>query len=172
AVLDNVLNSRTRKLMSTLLKARASCDAIWEKEVEKDKAYADLERRLYVHPSKFAKNIGDTDDALSEKDEITSIGCSVTEKSQNRKASKVASDVFDPLDVDSDLDIHATFRFCDFSVTEQPIEVISSFSERASSVSPMFLANSDRWTAVKGSTLITGASLLTDFCKKRAPFIV
>nr|GEX54970.1 hypothetical protein [Tanacetum cinerariifolium] len=42
-VLDNMLNSRTRKLTSTFLKAKASCDAIREREVEKDKAYATLE---------------------------------------------------------------------------------------------------------------------------------
>ncbi|GJW51398.1 hypothetical protein Tco_0092749 [Tanacetum coccineum] len=44
AVLDNMLNSRTHKLISTLLKARASCDAIREREVKKDKACAKLER--------------------------------------------------------------------------------------------------------------------------------
>ncbi|GJU20160.1 hypothetical protein Tco_1153502 [Tanacetum coccineum] len=44
-VLDNMLNSRTRKLISTLSKARASCDAIREREVERDKAYAKLERK-------------------------------------------------------------------------------------------------------------------------------
>ncbi|GJY04947.1 hypothetical protein Tco_0370887 [Tanacetum coccineum] len=45
AVLDNMLNNRTRKLISTLSKAKASCDAIREREVEKDKAYAELERK-------------------------------------------------------------------------------------------------------------------------------
>ncbi|GJT07066.1 RNA-directed DNA polymerase, eukaryota, reverse transcriptase zinc-binding domain protein [Tanacetum coccineum] len=35
AVLDNMLNNKTRKLMSTLSKARASCDAIREREVER-----------------------------------------------------------------------------------------------------------------------------------------
>nr|GEZ43427.1 hypothetical protein [Tanacetum cinerariifolium] len=45
AILDNTLNKRTRKLMSALLKARASCDAIREKEAAKDKAYAKLERK-------------------------------------------------------------------------------------------------------------------------------
>ncbi|GJU05002.1 hypothetical protein Tco_1121432 [Tanacetum coccineum] len=44
AVLDNTLNRRTRKLMSALSKARASCDAIREREAEKDMAYAELER--------------------------------------------------------------------------------------------------------------------------------
>ncbi|GJX70470.1 hypothetical protein Tco_0307641 [Tanacetum coccineum] len=41
--LDNVMNRRTLKLMSTLTKARAACDAIWERKREKDKAYAKLE---------------------------------------------------------------------------------------------------------------------------------
>ncbi|GJU61625.1 hypothetical protein Tco_1243460 [Tanacetum coccineum] len=44
-VLDNVLNSKTRKLMSTLMKAKASCDVIRERERENDKAYAELEMR-------------------------------------------------------------------------------------------------------------------------------
>ncbi|GKC07168.1 hypothetical protein Tco_0998778 [Tanacetum coccineum] len=44
-VLDNMLNSRTRQLMSTLEKARASCDAIQEREIEKNKAYTELERK-------------------------------------------------------------------------------------------------------------------------------
>ncbi|GJU32917.1 retrovirus-related pol polyprotein from transposon TNT 1-94 [Tanacetum coccineum] len=45
AVLDNIVNSQTRQLMFALEKARASCDAIWEREIEKDKAYAELERK-------------------------------------------------------------------------------------------------------------------------------
>ncbi|GJW32382.1 hypothetical protein Tco_0052414 [Tanacetum coccineum] len=45
AILDNMLNSRTRQLMSALTKATASCDVIWEREIEKDKAYAELERK-------------------------------------------------------------------------------------------------------------------------------
>nr|GEY46125.1 hypothetical protein [Tanacetum cinerariifolium] len=45
AVLDNMLNSRTRQLMSALEKARALYDVIREREVEKDKAYAELERK-------------------------------------------------------------------------------------------------------------------------------
>ncbi|GJV24047.1 hypothetical protein Tco_1376742 [Tanacetum coccineum] len=44
-VLDNILNSRTRQLMSALAKARASCDVIREREIEKDKSYAELERK-------------------------------------------------------------------------------------------------------------------------------
>ncbi|GJY59317.1 retrovirus-related pol polyprotein from transposon TNT 1-94 [Tanacetum coccineum] len=42
-VLDNVMNRRTRELMSTLTKAKASCDAIRERERDKDKEYAELE---------------------------------------------------------------------------------------------------------------------------------
>ncbi|GJT75924.1 hypothetical protein Tco_1042649 [Tanacetum coccineum] len=45
-VLDNMLNSRTRQLMYALEKARASYDAIREREIEKDKAYIELERNL------------------------------------------------------------------------------------------------------------------------------
>ncbi|GKD21137.1 hypothetical protein Tco_1222840, partial [Tanacetum coccineum] len=40
AVLDIMLNSKTRELDSALHKARASCDAILEREIQKDKAYA------------------------------------------------------------------------------------------------------------------------------------
>ncbi|GJR82464.1 hypothetical protein Tco_0153249 [Tanacetum coccineum] len=36
-VLDNVVNRRTRELISTLLEARVACNAIWEREKEKDK---------------------------------------------------------------------------------------------------------------------------------------
>ncbi|GKC81981.1 hypothetical protein Tco_1137698 [Tanacetum coccineum] len=35
------MNGRTRELMSTLLEVRAACDAIWERETGKDKAYAE-----------------------------------------------------------------------------------------------------------------------------------
>ncbi|GJV05819.1 hypothetical protein Tco_1343475, partial [Tanacetum coccineum] len=45
AVLDNMLNSQTRQLMSALTKARASCNVIQEREIEKDKAYVELERK-------------------------------------------------------------------------------------------------------------------------------
>ncbi|GJX50643.1 hypothetical protein Tco_0277488 [Tanacetum coccineum] len=45
AVLDNVLNSRTRELISILHKARASYDAIRKREVKKDKAYVELEKK-------------------------------------------------------------------------------------------------------------------------------
>nr|GFB68545.1 hypothetical protein [Tanacetum cinerariifolium] len=44
-VLDNVLNSRTRELIFALYKATASCDAIRAKVLEKEKAYAELERK-------------------------------------------------------------------------------------------------------------------------------
>nr|GEV81313.1 hypothetical protein [Tanacetum cinerariifolium] len=44
-VLDNMLNSRTHKLMSMLSKDRDSYDVNREREVEKDKAYAELERK-------------------------------------------------------------------------------------------------------------------------------
>ncbi|GJX73664.1 hypothetical protein Tco_0312259 [Tanacetum coccineum] len=45
AILENMLNSKTRKLKSTMSKARASCDAIRERVVAKDKAYIKLERK-------------------------------------------------------------------------------------------------------------------------------
>ncbi|GJY34893.1 hypothetical protein Tco_0419362 [Tanacetum coccineum] len=41
AVLDNVLNSITRELISTLHKAKTSYDAIRERELDKDRAYAE-----------------------------------------------------------------------------------------------------------------------------------
>ncbi|GJX94382.1 hypothetical protein Tco_0348968 [Tanacetum coccineum] len=44
-ILDSMLNNRTRKLISTLMKARASCDAIRKRESEKDKAYVELKRK-------------------------------------------------------------------------------------------------------------------------------
>ncbi|GKF17198.1 hypothetical protein Tco_0062116, partial [Tanacetum coccineum] len=43
-VLDNVLNSRTQELISALHKAKTSYDAIRARELDKDRAYAELER--------------------------------------------------------------------------------------------------------------------------------
>ncbi|GJS30556.1 hypothetical protein Tco_0491176 [Tanacetum coccineum] len=45
AVLDNMLNSRNQELISALHKARASRDAIREREIKKEKAYAKLEKK-------------------------------------------------------------------------------------------------------------------------------
>ncbi|GJY11342.1 hypothetical protein Tco_0379527 [Tanacetum coccineum] len=59
AILDNMLNSRTRQLMTALEKARALCDIIREREFEKDKAYAKLERKC--------------NEALQDRDDL---GCS------------------------------------------------------------------------------------------------
>ncbi|GJX16869.1 hypothetical protein Tco_0217701 [Tanacetum coccineum] len=44
-VLDNVLNSRTRELISELHKARDSYDVIREREIKKDKAYVELVKK-------------------------------------------------------------------------------------------------------------------------------
>nr|GFC39948.1 hypothetical protein [Tanacetum cinerariifolium] len=45
AVHDNVLNGRIQELISALHKARASCDTMREREIKKDKAYAELEKK-------------------------------------------------------------------------------------------------------------------------------
>ncbi|GJX31953.1 hypothetical protein Tco_0241808 [Tanacetum coccineum] len=45
SVLDNVLNSRTWELISALHKAKTSYDAIQARELNKDRAYAELERK-------------------------------------------------------------------------------------------------------------------------------
>nr|GEW94127.1 hypothetical protein [Tanacetum cinerariifolium] len=45
AVLDNILNGRTRELVFALHKARASCDIMREREIKKNKAYAELEKK-------------------------------------------------------------------------------------------------------------------------------
>ncbi|GJW80673.1 hypothetical protein Tco_0144648 [Tanacetum coccineum] len=45
SVLDNVLNNRTRELISALHKAKTSYDAIRARELDKDRAYAELERK-------------------------------------------------------------------------------------------------------------------------------
>nr|GEU70475.1 hypothetical protein [Tanacetum cinerariifolium] len=44
-VLGNVLNSKTRELIYALYKATASCDAIQARELKKDRAYAELEKK-------------------------------------------------------------------------------------------------------------------------------
>ncbi|GKC32273.1 hypothetical protein Tco_1039567 [Tanacetum coccineum] len=64
----------------------------------------------------FAKNIADSDDAPSEKDEVVLIECLVAKKVKNRKVSvsskavdkrkHAAYEPSDPLDIDSDPDIH------------------------------------------------------------------
>ncbi|GJT88691.1 hypothetical protein Tco_1070408 [Tanacetum coccineum] len=45
AVLDNMLNSKTRELIYALQKAKASYDAIRARELDKDRSYAELERK-------------------------------------------------------------------------------------------------------------------------------
>ncbi|GKC36614.1 hypothetical protein Tco_1048998, partial [Tanacetum coccineum] len=55
-ILNNMLNIKTHKLMSILSKARASCDAIREREVKKDKAYAKLERKFNEALQDLEKN--------------------------------------------------------------------------------------------------------------------
>nr|GEW32216.1 ribonuclease H-like domain-containing protein [Tanacetum cinerariifolium] len=57
AVLGNVLNGRIQELIFVLHKARVSCDTIREREIKKDKAYAELEKKcneplqdLYKNP--------------------------------------------------------------------------------------------------------------------------
>ncbi|GJW23459.1 hypothetical protein Tco_0034081 [Tanacetum coccineum] len=61
-VLDNVLNSRTRELIYALHKATALYDAIRARELEKDKAYAELERKcnealLYLNKNPLVADI-------------------------------------------------------------------------------------------------------------------
>ncbi|GJS36633.1 hypothetical protein Tco_0535015 [Tanacetum coccineum] len=56
AVLDNVLNGRTRELISALHKARASCYTIREREIKKDKAYAELEKKCNEALQNLDKN--------------------------------------------------------------------------------------------------------------------
>ncbi|GJS94025.1 hypothetical protein Tco_0800993 [Tanacetum coccineum] len=45
AVLDNILNGRTRELIFALHKARASYDTMRERDIKKDKVYAELEKK-------------------------------------------------------------------------------------------------------------------------------
>ncbi|GKA17881.1 hypothetical protein Tco_0697718 [Tanacetum coccineum] len=54
AVLDNMLNNRTRKLMSTLSKDRDSCDVIWERERQVDRLH-DEYSRLVLKEKKWVK---------------------------------------------------------------------------------------------------------------------
>ncbi|GJU26263.1 hypothetical protein Tco_1164884 [Tanacetum coccineum] len=56
AVLDNVLNGKTRELIFALHKARASCDTIREREIKKDKAYAELEKKCNEALQNLDKN--------------------------------------------------------------------------------------------------------------------
>ncbi|GJX62112.1 hypothetical protein Tco_0295012 [Tanacetum coccineum] len=75
-VLDNVMNRRTYELMSTLKKANAACDAIREREREKDKAYVELQRQVDKLHNEYSRlllkekkwiNYNQTFDTLSSK---------------------------------------------------------------------------------------------------------
>ncbi|GJZ25710.1 hypothetical protein Tco_0569963 [Tanacetum coccineum] len=56
AVLDNMLNSRTRELIYPLHKAKTSYDAIRARELDKDRAYAELEKKCIESKSKRLKS--------------------------------------------------------------------------------------------------------------------
>ncbi|GJX52141.1 hypothetical protein Tco_0280510, partial [Tanacetum coccineum] len=56
-ILGNVLNSRTRELISTLHKAKTSYDAIRARELNKDRAYAERERKLDGLHSEYSRII-------------------------------------------------------------------------------------------------------------------
>ncbi|GJU54734.1 reverse transcriptase domain-containing protein [Tanacetum coccineum] len=74
------------------------------KSVSNEAPVIDAEPLTAVHPSEFAKNIGDSNNAPSENDEITLIGHSVASKAQTRKVA--FGDASDPMDVNSDPNIH------------------------------------------------------------------
>ncbi|GJY20398.1 hypothetical protein Tco_0392964 [Tanacetum coccineum] len=82
------------------------------KFVNNEALVIDVEPLTAVHPSEFAENISDSDNAPSKKDEITFVGRFVDGKAQTQKvgvsskASKASGDASNPLDVDSDPDIH------------------------------------------------------------------
>ncbi|GJY53437.1 hypothetical protein Tco_0445101 [Tanacetum coccineum] len=57
------------------------------KSVNNEAPVIDVEPLTVVHPSEFAENIGDSDDDLSEKDEVTLIDRNIVEKAQNQKVS-------------------------------------------------------------------------------------
>nr|GEW28575.1 hypothetical protein [Tanacetum cinerariifolium] len=57
AVLDNLLNSRTRELISAHHKAKTSYDAIQARELDKDRAYAELERKCNEALQDLDKNL-------------------------------------------------------------------------------------------------------------------
>ncbi|GJS98561.1 hypothetical protein Tco_0819731 [Tanacetum coccineum] len=56
AVLDNMLNSTTQELISALHKAKASCNAIRDREIKRDKAYAELEKKCNESLQDLDKN--------------------------------------------------------------------------------------------------------------------
>nr|GEX39966.1 hypothetical protein [Tanacetum cinerariifolium] len=68
AILENMLNSQTCQLMSALAKERASCDVIWEREIKKDKAYVELERKLAALKEPFTLEKMHGYRSLSEKE--------------------------------------------------------------------------------------------------------
>nr|GEX13122.1 hypothetical protein [Tanacetum cinerariifolium] len=83
------------KPFTYIKEAKAACDAIREREKEKDKAYDELEAKDgFQKREEFAKNMADLDSIPSKKDEVVLVDRLVAEKVTNRKASassKVAS---------------------------------------------------------------------------------
>ncbi|GJX80636.1 hypothetical protein Tco_0328785 [Tanacetum coccineum] len=55
------------------------------KSINNEALVIDVEPLTSVHPLEFDENIGDSDDAPSEKDEITFIDRSIVDKAQNQK---------------------------------------------------------------------------------------
>ncbi|GKA07578.1 hypothetical protein Tco_0686802 [Tanacetum coccineum] len=73
AVLDNVLNSRTQELISTLYKAKTSYDTIRAQEHDKDRAYAELERKCNKALQDLEKNpLAKIEDIKSERERLKS----------------------------------------------------------------------------------------------------
>ncbi|GKC36035.1 hypothetical protein Tco_1048419 [Tanacetum coccineum] len=73
AVLDNVLNSRTQELISALYKAKTSYDTIRAQEHDKDRAYAELERKCNKALQDLEKNpLAKIEDIKSERERLKS----------------------------------------------------------------------------------------------------
>ncbi|GJU96378.1 hypothetical protein Tco_1321134 [Tanacetum coccineum] len=106
AVLDNVLNSRTRELIFTLYKAKTSYDAIRARELDKDRAYAKLKRK-----DKWMVFIAKIEGIKSERERLKSSKIQLLQKidslKQDRAAvvSKVIPDAAMKLVRSDDLDV-------------------------------------------------------------------
>nr|GFA04426.1 hypothetical protein [Tanacetum cinerariifolium] len=81
------------------------------KSVNNKASIIDAKPLTSVHPSNFVEDVADSDDASPGDNENPLVGTSLPLYLRHvlkmaAQASKVAGEAFDPLDVDSDLDIH------------------------------------------------------------------
>nr|GEV53393.1 hypothetical protein [Tanacetum cinerariifolium] len=95
------------------------------KYVNNEASVIDVKPLTFVHPSDFVKDVADSDDASAGDNENPLVGTSLPPLPE--ASSKVASEASDPLDVDSDPDIHefpSAKELCDIHDREYMCQVV------------------------------------------------